>query len=452
MSTLSAGLRAPTVATVKRELAAGAATPHDVVARALEDARAVQEATNACTALDDAAVARAAAVAASGTDGPLAGVPFLVKEAFDVAGLPSTGCTRALPERRPTRSAMAVEAALRAGAVVVGTTNQHELACGATNRVSSNGPARNPWDTGRMTGGSSGGAAAAVAAGVVPFALGTDAGGSVRIPAAFCGVTALKPTHGAVSLDGVLRTAPSLDTAGPIARTASDCLLVFDVLRGRVSPPVVVPDDGPWVRIGLASSYFRVLDPDVDDAVRRAAATLHGLGCALHEVDAPDPAEGAAALAMIATAELARAFAHIGDEALLAPQVAAVFEFGRSVRAVDYVDAIAQGAALRDGFARAFRDVDVLLTPTTPFPALPLDATEVVLPGGTLDADTGPAALTNIVNVTGLPALSFPVGFSRDGLPVGAQLVGPPGSEALLCAIAGAYQLVTDWHTRRPGA
>jgi aspartyl-tRNA(Asn)/glutamyl-tRNA(Gln) amidotransferase subunit A len=305
----------------------------------------------------------------------------------------------------------------------------------------------NPWDRGRMTGGSSGGSAAAVAARAVPFALGTDAGGSIRIPASFCGVTGLKPTQGAVSLRGVMRTAPSVDVAGPIAVTADDCLRVFRVIRD----PAVPVHTQPARRIGVLRRHLTLVQPEVRAAVERAAEVFASLGLAIEELDGPDPDEGVDALDAIAVAEVAHERRDLDAPEEIDPQLAAVLEAGARITALDYLRAREGAERLRGEFRAAFERVDLLLTPATPYVAPRADAREVAVEGGTLDAQTAPARLTNGASVAGLPAIAFPVGRGAHDLPVGAQLIGPWWSEELLCAVAGSFQAVTSHHRARPG-
>jgi len=408
----------------------------------------IQPATNACvTILGEDALARAAAVDPAAA-GPLAGTPYAVKDAFDLAGVPSDRCSRGFRPRAPAADAAVVRRLAAHGAVAVAKANQHELATGATNLVSAAGPTANPWDPERMTGGSSGGSAAAVAAGAVRFALGTDAGGSVRIPAALCGVTGLKPTHGTVSLAGVMRTAPSLDVAGPIAVTAADCLAVLRAIRDTDPPP---QQAGP-LRIGLPRPYFELLQDGVGDAVEGAAATLQSLGHAVEWVEGPDPEDGVTALHVIAPVEIAHERRDLDDPEALDPTLVALMEAARGIPAIDYLAALDAAAALRERYRRVFERVDLLLTPATPYVAPRAAEVEVEVAGGTLDTLSAPARLTNGVNVAGLPAIAFPAGFGEGGMPVGAQLIGPWGADELLCETVVAFQAVTDHHDRPPAS
>jgi aspartyl-tRNA(Asn)/glutamyl-tRNA(Gln) amidotransferase subunit A len=391
----------------------------------------------------------------------LHGLPVVVKDLFDVAGEVTSGCCRAVVRAPSPASAATVDALVRAGAIVVAKTNQHELGSGATNAVSAAGAARNPWDDQRMTGGSSGGSAAAVGAGVVAAALGTDAGGSVRIPASFCGVTALKPTHGAISLRGAMPTAASFDTAGPIARTARDCQLLYDVMVGYdPGDPVSIPRPGgpappvpplSGLRVGLVSSFLRLLDPETRVAVERAASVLVELGLRVDVVDGPpDPEDGVAALLEIAPPEIAHAYRDLWDDPRVSPEISALFGYGRGRSAMDYLDGLRLARQVRHHFRRALDGYDLLLLPATPYPAPGLDQATVRVDGGELDTVTGPARLTNPVSVARLPSLAMPVAMTAAGLPIGAQLVGPLWSESLLCGVGAAYQAATDWHLRSP--
>jgi aspartyl-tRNA(Asn)/glutamyl-tRNA(Gln) amidotransferase subunit A len=441
-----------------RAIASGGTTSTALVEQALAEAERVQPILNAFThVLADEAISRAKELdARSSPVGPLHGVPIAVKDLYDVAGLTTTGCCAAYEERTPANEDSVVVHRLRAaGAVVVAKTNQHELACGATTLISSKGPCLNPWDTARIPGGSSGGSGAAVAAGVVAMAMGSDTGGSIRIPSSFCGTTGLKPTHGSVSLRGAMPMCPSLDTAGPLARSAEDCALVHSVIVGydagylwSRSGTYDPPSDADAIRVGIPRSYFELIDTEVRVAVEQAAKALESLGMTIVEVQGPDIAQ---AFGTFGTrlAEVAHCYRDLWESDSISPNLAGLIAIGRQLSAADAFGGRELELLVRREFAEAFEDADVLLAPTTVFPAPRIDDTEIEVEGGKLDVHGGGCArLTMPVNVAGLPALALPIGFSTAGTPIGGQLIGNPWSEPFLCSIGASYQRETDWHTR----
>lgn len=437
-------------------VARGDVSPRELVDAALGRIENAQGRTNAFThVLADDARERAGGV----PDGPLRGVPVAVKELYDVAGVPTTGCCAAYNDRVGARDSAVVEALRGAGAIVVAKTNQHELATGATSAISSSGPVLNPWGPGRCAGGSSGGSGAAVASGAVAMAMGSDTGGSIRIPSSFCGVTGLKPTHGAVSLRGVMPLTPSLDTAGPLCVSARDCLLVHRVVAGfdpddpwsADAPPVGAPESVAGLKVAVLRNFMRMLNPETRAAVEQCALTLESLGAVIDEVDGPDPDEGWQTGVTILITEFAHCYRDLWDDERVQSQP--LLAAGRSISGADYVAAVQTGRKVRRDFEWALTLADVLLAPTTPYPAPLLDTQQVEVDGGTRDVHGGgPARLTIAVNVAGLPSLAFPTGMSSEGMPLSAQLIGRPWAEEVLCTVGAAYQDATDWHLREPQA
>jgi Asp-tRNA(Asn)/Glu-tRNA(Gln) amidotransferase A subunit family amidase len=442
-----------------KAVADGSVSPTELVRVALEGIERVEPATNAFTHVrPDDAYDRAAELEGREPSGPLFGVPVAIKELYDIAGLRTTGCCAAFEDRMATAHSAVVERLREAGAIVIAKTNQHEMACGATNLLSSFGPTRNPWDTRRITGGSSGGSAAAVAAGVVAMAMGSDTGGSVRIPSSFCGVTGLKTTHGAVSLRGAMPLVPSLDTAGPLAASAADCALVFNVLCGfdpadpwSAEPHPIAERPLRGARIGILQRFMAWAHPETIAGVTACAGELESLGAIVEEIDGPDPDEAWEAVGPVFVTEFASCYPDLGDDERAHPEVRALIAAGASIPGTVYAQGLRACRVFGRRFEAALADADVLLAPSTPYPAPRADATEVRLDGKTLDVHSGgPAHLTMPVNVAGLPAVAFPVGFSAEGLPLGAQLIGPAWSEPQLCAMVDAYQEATVWHLRQP--
>jgi aspartyl-tRNA(Asn)/glutamyl-tRNA(Gln) amidotransferase subunit A len=365
--------------------------------------------------------------------GALHGVPVAVKDLFDVAGWATTGCCDGYRGRVAEADAEAVRRLRAAGAVIVGKTNQHELAAGATNLVSACGPTANPWDRSRITGGSSGGSGAAVASACVPLALGTDTGGSVRIPSSMCGIVGLKPTPGRVSLEGVMPLAPSFDTVGPMGRTSADLAVAFRVLIedssvGVTGGPLehlmvgVAEDEvATMVRSDVASSVGRVVDL-LEDVAERAPVRV---------MSSYDPEDWA----RLAWRELFEHHGRLlqGAEALGTP-TRQLLERGRDVPIDELEGARRRAVQVRKDFLEALRVVDAIVMPATPFPAPRADQVDVDIGDGrTLNVRRGAISiLTRPINLAGLPALAVPSGFSEEGLPLGTQVVGRPGEEETL--------------------
>jgi aspartyl-tRNA(Asn)/glutamyl-tRNA(Gln) amidotransferase subunit A len=430
-------------------VAAGEVSPLELVEQSLRLIEQTQSMLNAFTFIRDAeAVAEAKELDGTKPAGPLHGVPIAVKDLYDVAGLPTTGCCAAYLDRTATSDSPVVEKLRRAGAIVVGKTNMHELAFGATTQVSCFGGTRNPWDTTRIPAGSSGGSGAAVAAGIVAMAMGSDTGGSIRLPSSMCGVTGLKPTHGAVSLRGALPMTASYDTGGPLAVSAEDCSLVHQIISGFDSD-YTYSTTGRQLpatanRVLLLRKWIDRAEPDVAARVDDAAAVLRDVGFEISESTGPDPTTIRDVVAPLLTGEFAHHFRDLwGDERVSQP-IRMLMEVGRQVTAPDYVAGREASLRLRTAFLELFENTDALLVPGAPYPAPRIDEVD------NLTEATRSTVFTLPVNAAGLPAVAFPVGFSDDGLPLGAQLIGPPWSELRLCSIADAYQRATDFHLRRP--
>jgi Asp-tRNA(Asn)/Glu-tRNA(Gln) amidotransferase A subunit family amidase len=438
----------PTLETARAMAAAvadGRATSEDLVRRALDRLEAWQPVTNAFSqvwAEEATATAREAdaAVGSRARLGPLHGVPVAVKELFDVAGHVSTGCSRAYADRRPaSEDADAVRSLRRAGAVIVGKTNQHELACGATNLVSACGPTANPWDPARITGGSSGGSGAAVAAGVVPIALGSDTGGSIRMPASLCGCWGLKPTTGRLRTAGMMPLAPGLDTPGPLVSDAGDLALWWAVAASG-SPPEAEPHG---LRVGVLGGWFRQWShPATGAAVEAVASALGNLGAAVGEADGTGIEDVRRVWTDVAWAEFAEAHTWLVDRPdLLFEQTAASIRHGAMVDRERLAASRARVPAYRAWFAERFETFDVLVCAATPIPAPRADDEE-----GTVEVSGGRhvnwrrggalAWFTEPVNLGGVPALAVPAGRSTEGPPLGVQVMAPWGRDALLVSLA----------------
>ena len=476
-----------TLTGLSEALGRGDATSVEVTRAFLDRIEAHNAALNAVitvTAEQAIADAEAAdAARAAGKAGPLTGIPLLHKDIFCTDGVRTSCGSRMLDNFVPPYDATVIARLKDAGAVMLGKTNMDEFAMGSSNENSFYGPARNPWDLTRVPGGSSGGSAAAIAAGFAAGATGTDTGGSIRQPAALCGVTGLKPTYGRVSRLGMVAFASSLDQGGPLAASAADCALLLQAMAG-FDPADSTSADRPvedytagldadirGLKIGLPREYFGGgLDAGIESAVREALAEFERQGAELVEISLPHTELGVSAYYVIAPAEASTNLSRYDgvrygyrceDPADLHDLYTRTREegFGAEVKrrilvgtyalSAGYYDAYYRKAQqvrrlIQQDFLSAFEQVDVIMGPTTPHPAWVL--------GEKVD---DPVAMyledvyTLSVNLAGLPGMSIPAGFS-DGLPVGLQLIGPHFAEGKLLNAAYRFQQATDWHTRRP--
>jgi aspartyl-tRNA(Asn)/glutamyl-tRNA(Gln) amidotransferase subunit A len=381
-------------------------------------------------------------------------VPIAVKDVFETRGVRTTSGTSIFKDNVPTRDAAVVEKLAAAGAVLIGKTGMHELAYGITSNNPHFGTIRNPRDPDRIPGGSSGGSGAAVAADMVFMAMGTDTGGSIRIPAAFCGTVGLKPTSGRVSRYGVMPLDFSLDHMGPLARSARDAAVTLQAIAGfdarddtssRAPVDSYVPAAGcsiRGVRIGLPENfYLDRLDPDVDAAVRRMAKIAESLGAHVIPVRVPDIAALNVVGRVILLAEasaLMEKYAGMRDQ--FGADVLALIDQGRLIAATDYVNAQRLRRVMQREFAQLWRRVDCLFTPTTPMAAPRIGETTVQFGDQTEDVRLAATRLVRGINVLGLPALSMPCGVDRRGLPVSLQIIGRPFDEVLVLRVAAALE------------
>jgi aspartyl-tRNA(Asn)/glutamyl-tRNA(Gln) amidotransferase subunit A len=415
--------------------------------------------------------------------GPLAGVPVAVKDNLCTRGVPTTCASRILEGYLPPYDAHVVEALRAAGAIILGKTNMDEFAMGSSNENSAFGLVRNPWDLSRAPGGSSGGSAASTAAGLVPLALGSDTGGSVRQPAAFCGVTAIKPTYGRVSRYGLVAFASSLDQVGPIARNVRDAALLLEVLAGHDARDATSADRpvGGYLdacdrgvrglRIGVVREQLEgVQDQDVKRCVEAALSKLREAGAELVDVELPHAKYAVSVYYLIATAEASSNLARFdgiryglrvdGDDlahtytktraAGFGPEVRRRIMLGTYALSAGYYDAFYLRAQrvrtlIRRDYDEAFKRCDVLCSPTTPTPAFAL---------GEKTADPLQMYLADIFtlppSIAGVPALSTPCGLSSAGLPVGLQLAAPPFAEEALCSVAQQVEDGAGWTEQTP--
>jgi aspartyl-tRNA(Asn)/glutamyl-tRNA(Gln) amidotransferase subunit A len=381
-----------------------------------------------------------------------------VKDLCWTRGERTTGGAKVLADFVPDEDATVVSRLRAAGAVIFGKTNTPEFAYGPLNAYHY-GPSRNPWDPTRFTGGSSMGAAAALAGGLVPGALGSDTGGSIRGPAHWSGVTGLMPTYGRVPLRGVVALATSLDHVGPMARSAMDAALLLQVLAGhdpldRTSVDAPVPDFARetarpvrGLRVAVPRGYlWDRIAPAIGAAVEAALEELRRLGLAVADVDLPGWEAAAEACAVLIRSEAATEHGHYlrGRPEDLIPEVRERLEAGVRTSAVEYIEARRAADRLGHALRRVLAEADVVALPGRPQTAPRMDGS------GRLLEPLSPRNYTSPLNPPGVPALTFPCGFDREGLPIGIQLTGNHWTEGTLLAVAHAYQQVTDWHRRRP--
>lgn len=397
--------------------------------------------------------------------GPLHGIPIGHKDLYQTAGIRSTAGSRVLKNHVPDEDATAVARLKSAGVVMLGKLNTHEFAYGPTNDSSMFGPCRNPWDTSRFSGGSSGGSGAAVALRLCAGATGSDTGGSIRMPAACCGITGLKPTYGRASRAGIYPLCWTMDHAGPLTRSAEDAALMFQPMAGPDGRDAAVaerpvPDfaaalegDIKGLKIGVPTHYFfdRAL-PEIETAARSALAVLEGLGAELHEVDIAH-IDYAAAAAMVMYLSEGTAYhddhiSTIGD--LYTDQVRLFLELGNYVLAKDYLHAQRYRTLLGHAMADVLAEVDVLAMPSLPLTAQPIGQETIDIHGETESVFGAILRNTEPFDLTGLPALVVPSGVASDGMPMSLQIAGRPFDEAGILKVGHAFQQASDYHTHRP--
>ena len=396
------------------------------------------------TVTAEAALARAQSAdeeLARGVDrGPLHGIPIAHKDAFLTKGVRTTAGSKIFENYVPDRDADIVARLNDAGAVVLGKTGLHELCHGITSHNPHFGAVLNPWNPDRIPGGSSGGSGAAVAAGLAYLATGTDTGGSVRIPAAYCGVVGLKPTFGLLSCRGVMPLAFTLDHVGPLTRTVRDCAVAFQTMLGRTAEPPLPSVSG--LRIGVPENFFfEHLHPEVMLAIRRSVQILASLGALVEEVRLPDANALNTTGRMIQLAEAAAVWRRYESRrSEFGTDVYALIQQGLLIPATDYLDAQRYRRILSREFSKIWTQVDCLLTPTTPIPA-PKQGVSTVW-SGDIEEDVRIASsrVTGPFILLGWPALALPCGFSDAGLPISMQLVAAPKQERTLFQAGAALE------------
>lgn len=446
-------------------------SPVELVDACLERIGSINDKLNAFISHYEQAreVARAAEtmVTAGHWLGPLHGIPIALKDNVGLKGLRSTAGSKVLADWIPEEDATVAARLRGAGAIFIGKTNMHEFAWGGTSDNPHYGTVRNPWDPERFPAGSSGGSGVAVAARACYGALGTDTGGSVRLPSAVNGIVGIRPTIGRVSNYGVIPLAWSMDTVGPMTRTVADCATMFNVVAGHdprdagsaLEPTTDYTADLELgvrgVRIGVIPDYFfHHLQPAVNEGVRNAIRVLEGLGAVTQDVSVENIHGNISAQLTIESAEpstyhqewLRTKPGEYGED------VRALLEIGEMLPATHYLQAQRYRHLLRREFMQAFKSVDVFVCPTLPFTATPVGATTVEIEGG-VEEDMLAAIMqyTGVPSLTGLPALIIPGGFDSAGLPIGVQIIGKPFDEAMLFRVGAAFQSATEYHNRAPG-
>ena len=485
---MSSDLHFCTITDLSAQLAAKELSATDLMSAVIARTRAVEPRVHAFNSCDEAnALAQAAASDARRDDGqslgPLDGIPIALKDVIAVTGQPLTASSKMLEDFVSPYDATVTTKLKNAGAVLWGRANCDEFAMGSSTENSAFGPTGNPWDVTRVPGGSSGGSAAALAAGEAIAALGSDTGGSIRQPAALCGVVGLKPTYGLVSRYGLIAYASSLDQIGPFARTVEDAAIVLGAIAGHderdsTSFKTDIPNyraelatrRGPW-KLGIPKEYFAEgLDPEIGAAVEKAIAFYKSQGCEIREVSLPHTQYCLDTYYIIATAEASSNLARYdgiryGHRSKNAKDVVDLYfqsraeGFGAEVKrrlilgtyvlSSGYYDAYYLRAQkvrtlIRRDFLNAYREVDALITPTSPIPAFKIGEKSDPLAMYLCDI------YTIGVNLAGLPAISVPCGFTKSNLPIGVQLIGQPFQEANLLAIAHAYERAHEWSAKTP--
>jgi aspartyl-tRNA(Asn)/glutamyl-tRNA(Gln) amidotransferase subunit A len=433
------------VAEVARRIRAGELTPREAVESYLERIEQLDGALNAYISVR---AEEALAEADAAPDGRLRGVPVAVKDVIDVAGTATTAASKILEDDIAPRDALCVDRLRRAGAIVLGKLNTHEFAFGAMTTSTHFGAAHNPWALDRICGGSSGGSGAAAAADLAAGTLGTDTAGSIRIPACFCGVTGLRPTTGLVPTEGVVPVAWSLDTVGPISRSAEDCALLLGALTGE---PVGLVEGVHGLRIGVVDALFERADPAVAAQVRAAVDELRGLGATVERVEVPLLEESGTITQLLMLPEAAEAHlpwlrSRPGD---YGDDVRARLLAGLLLPATAHVTGLRARRWFRDELSALFDRVDLLAAPEMPIVASPIGESEVEVRGERMPYRLALIPFNSPWTLAGLPAASIPAGFV-DGLPVGLALVGRLRDEATVLRVAHTFQRATDWHERRP--
>ena len=389
----------------------------------------------------------------------LRGIPIALKDLFDTAGILTTAGSKFFADNIPGEDAFVVEKLKQAGAIIMGKTNTHEIALGVTGNNPHYGTARNPWDPTRIPGGSSSGSAIAVATGMALGALGTDTGGSIRIPASLCGIVGLKPTHGRVSLRGVFPLSWNLDHVGPLTKCVRDAALILQVisiydpidpasikmLTGDYLGHLIDDMEGRKIALGVGK-YINGADSEVFSAVCDAAKVFEAMGCKVQEVNVDWMRDAALANKTMTQSDGAAVHRDRLKEQpeMFGEDIRRRLEDGAKTTSTEYILARRTQTEIRKRCELFFESYDLLLTPTTPIAAPTVEGHDAVEQAGRLTRFTAP------FNLAGLPALSIPCGFTKEGLPIGLQIVSRAWADAKVLNAGYAFEQKTDWHTRFP--
>lgn len=442
----------------------------DLTKSCLDRINAVEDKISAFVTLNHDAIKeaeKADKLLADNANLPLLGVPISVKDNFCTEGLRTTASSKVLDNFIPPYDATVVAKLKAAGAVILGKTNMDAFAHGSSTETSDFGTTKNPWDLERLPGGSSGGAAASVASDEAVFGIGSETAGSIRQPASWCGVVGLKPTYGRVSRYGVIAMASSLDCPGPITKSVEDASLILEVLAGKDPYDATTSPKDPekysqdlnksirGLKVGISDDYFEGVDVEVVESVKNALKVLESLGAEIINIKLFDPQYAIAVYTIIQRAEVSSNLArydgirfgnnrtHFGEEAKRRIML------GTYALSAGYYDQFYNKAAkvrtvIVEDFKKAFGKVDVILGPTSPSTALPLGSSKNHPMFGEM-ADV----LVEPSSIAGLPGINIPCGFSKEGLPIGMQIIGPQFAESLILNVAYLYEQATDWKERR---
>jgi aspartyl-tRNA(Asn)/glutamyl-tRNA(Gln) amidotransferase subunit A len=418
----------------------------ELIARVFADIKQRDTFGSLITLTEEQALGEAAerdAELAAGTDrGPFHGIPIALKDLFYTRGIRTTGGSLVFQQFVPGYDATVVERLRAAGAVSIGKSNLHEIAFGITSKNPHYGFVLNPLNPERIAGGSSGGSAALIAGKFLPMALGTDTGGSIRIPASYCGITGIKPTYGRVSRHGVLPLAFSLDHAGPLGSCVEDCALAMNALAdGDFSLPALTSLKG--LRVGVPKDFFfDRIDEEVAAAVRKSVSKMEQLGATLVEVNLPNMNEANAAARIVQLSETAAIYVNYTDPKMFGEDVWALIEQGRMIMGHEYVNAQRVRTLFRQHFDALWKEMDVMATPTTPITAPLMEQDNVRIGGVEENVRIATTRLVRSINFLGEPALSMPCGKNSAGMPIGLQLISAPFTEARLLQIAKTLERV----------
>jgi aspartyl-tRNA(Asn)/glutamyl-tRNA(Gln) amidotransferase subunit A len=454
----------PTIQQLSRQIRDHSISPVELTRDCLERIEALNPKLNAfITVLADSAIDQARQaeheIQSGNYRSPIHGIPIGLKDIFDTAGIRTTAASELFKDRIPTEDAEVVRRLRNAGAIILGKQNLHEFAYGASSLISFFGAIHNPWDTARLAGGSSGGSAASVAAGLGFAAVGTDTAGSVRLPAAYCGVVGLKPTHGRVSARGVIPLSWSYDHVGPITNSVEDAALMLQVLAGYdAGDPASIDEPFPdflaaiaqppsRLRIGVPREFFfDELHPEIAAAIEKAIEIFRELQAEIREIK----------LEVSTDRTLSSAESYAYHEQFLAnsselyqPATLARIQAGAKIPASRALHASRDLQASRHAIRKVFKEVDVLLTPTVPIPP-PVIADLREHPDSLRPQELMMLRNTRPFNVWGIPTISIPCGFAKDGLPIGLQLAAAPWREEVVLQAAKAYEQSTDWLEKLP--